>query len=87
MTRRLRPPVPLTVSCDESGEPTMVHHAGHILTVTHIAATWVEPSKWWRTRDAAPMSETRHYRLVLDDRLIFETHRGPEGWQLDRILD
>ena len=72
MTRRLRPPVPLTVTCDESGAPRTVHHAGRTLTVTHVAASWLQRPRWWRGDAGAAAPETRHYRLVLNGRLIFD---------------
>jgi hypothetical protein len=87
MTRRLRPPVPLAVTCDLSGVPRSVRHAGHTLAVTHIAAAWTQAPRWWREDTNVPASETQHYRLVLANRLIFETHREADGWLLDRIVD
>jgi hypothetical protein len=87
MTRRLRPPVPLSVLCDESGAPRTVRHAGRTLPVTHVAASWLERPRWWRAGGVAPVVETRRYRVVLDGRLLFEIHHDGGAWQLDRILD
>ena len=87
MTRRLRPPVPLGVTCDTSGVPHIVHHAGHSRQVTHIAATWTQPSRWWREGAQAETTETWHYRLVLDGYVVIEAHRDADRWLLDRILD
>ena len=87
MTRRLRPPVPLIVSCDASGAPRTVRHAGQTLQVTHVAATWMQPPRWWRETAGAKAPETRHYRVVLDGRMIFEVHHDAGTWHLDRILD
>jgi hypothetical protein len=87
MTRRLRPPVPLAVTCDQSGAPRTIYHAGRTLQVTHVAATWVQPPRWWRSDAGKPLRETLHYRVVLDRRQIFEIHHGAGGWFMDRILD
>ena len=87
MTRRLRPPVPLIVSCDESGAPRVVHHGGRTVSGTHVAAAWLQRPRWWRADATASAPETRHYRVVLDGRLIFEVHHDDGGWYMDRILD
>ena len=87
MTRRLRPPIPLIVLCDESGTPRTIRHAGRTRQVTHVAAVWLERPRWWRAGDEAPAQETQHYRVVLDGRLLFEIHHDGGAWQLDRILD
>jgi hypothetical protein len=87
MTRCLRPPVPLTVTCDASGAPRAIHHAGRTLQVTHVAASWLQRPRWWRGEAGSTAPEARHYRLVLNGRLIFDVHHDDGAWYVDRILD
>ena len=87
MTRRLRPPVPLLITCNPEGRPRTVYHAGHMRQVTHIAAIWEQPPRWWRAPAGKGLQPTQHYRLVLDWRLLIETHCEDGRWLLDKILD
>lgn len=87
MTRRLRPPVPIAVTCDVSGTPSIVRHSGHARQVTHVAAAWAQPPRWWREGYQEETTESWHYRIVLDGYQVIEVHREDERWLLDRIVD
>ena len=93
MTRRLRPPAPLTVRCGPDGLPERVRRGGRERVVTHIVATWVRPAPWWTEVDgtaADPLHGERAYaKIVLDGLLVYDVFsvNGGAAWYVERILD
>jgi hypothetical protein len=80
-------PAPLGVTCGAQGVAYIAHHAGHKRQVTHVAAAWAQPPQWWRENARTGLTESQHYRLVLDGYLIVEAHCVAGRWFLGRIID
>jgi hypothetical protein len=102
MTRRLKPPVPVAMTCTPDGTPLAMRRGGRTRTVSHIAATWVRPASWWLDDDAADdagtdggddkhdvlLRERAYYRVVVDGVAVLEIFRSAGGqWYLERIID
>lgn len=102
MTRRLKPPVPVTMTCTPDRTPLAMRRGGRTRTVSHIAATWVRPASWWLDDDDgddagkdgsdgardALLRERAYYRVVVDGVAVLEIFRSAGGqWYLERIID
>jgi len=102
VTRRLKPPVPVAMTCTPDGTPLVMRRGGRTRTVSHIAATWVRPASWWLDDDGDDGSagdagcdghdvllrERAYYRVVVDGIAAIEIFRSMGGqWYLERIID
>ena len=86
MTRKLRPPLPIRVRCDDHGRPTALTYGGQTRTVTHIAEHWLTPAAWWADLPNTP-AERVHYKVVTDGRQLCDVMYTDGAWYLDRIFD
>ncbi len=95
MTRRLKPPVPVVMTCTPDGTPLVMRRGGRTRTVSHIAATWVRPASWWLDDDNEGdgggagdagsdghdvlLRERAYYRVVVDGIAAIEIFRSAGG--------
>ena len=86
MTRKLRPPQPIRVQCDNHGRPLEITYGGRARAVTHVAEHWLTPAGWWSDLPYTP-TERLHYKLVTDGRQLCDVMYTDGAWYLNRIFD
>jgi hypothetical protein len=82
MTRLWRRPVPITVECDDLGNPRCFYFAGRKHTITECMNSWSVDMGWWRFRTCRDYFEV--YTTTL---YMAEIYRDAttNQWHLERL--
>jgi len=85
VTRLLRPPHPLIVSCDGEGSPRSLSSGSQRRQVTRVVRAWVQHRLALALDE--PWGDRAYDRVLLDGIVLWDIFEERGAWFLERIIN